>query len=139
MKMKTKKKICSGCGEEKHIWKNHEGERYCQYCWQLKQVSQKEPTKVQFKPIAPRSSKRVKLDAEYSQLRKIYLTKHPMCEAALPKCTQQATDIHHKKGRGKYLLVVNTWMAVCRTCHDWIELHPVEATDLGFRESKITD
>lgn len=62
-----------------------------------------------------------------------------MCEASLPQCTQNATDIHHKKGRGKYYLVVNTWMAVCRTCHNWIETHPIEATDLGFRESKITE
>ena len=28
-----KKKICSGCEEEKMIWKNHEGNKYCQYCW----------------------------------------------------------------------------------------------------------
>lgn len=138
--MKTKKKICSQCGEEKYIWKNHEGERYCQQCWQMiNAVKVKGNSQKIRKPLAPRSSKRVKLDNEYSQLRKIYLVKHPMCEAAMPGCTQQSTDIHHKKGRGKYLLVVDTWMSVCRTCHDWIELHPIEATDLGFRESKITE
>lgn len=137
--MKTKKKICSQCGKEKYIWKNSEGERYCQSCWHsIKYSTLGKPTSVK-KPLAPRSSKRVKLDNEYSQLRKIYLTKHPMCEASLPQCTQNATDIHHKKGRGKYYLVVNTWMAVCRTCHNWIETHPIEATDLGFRESKITE
>ena len=28
-----KLKVCSGCHEEKVIWKNHEGNKYCQYCW----------------------------------------------------------------------------------------------------------
>lgn len=136
--MKTKKKICSQCGKEKYIWKNNEGERYCQQCWHSIKYStlDNKPTSIK-KPLAPRSSKRVKLDNEYSQLRKIYLTKNPMCQAGLPGCTQQATDIHHKKGRGKFYLVVDTWMSVCRKCHHWIETHPIEATELGFRESKI--
>lgn len=137
--MKVKKKICNGCSEEKVIWKNSEGNRYCQYCWNKIKYSNVKPTFKERKPIASRSSKRINLDKEYLQLRKIYLDKFPLCTAALPMCTHNATDIHHKKGRGKYYLVVNTWMAVCRKCHMWIEEHPIEATDLGFRESKITD
>jgi hypothetical protein len=27
-------------------------------------------------------------------------------------------------------------MAVCRTCHQWIETHPIEATEKGWRVSK---
>jgi len=138
--MIAKKKICSQCAEEKVIWKNHEGGKYCQYCWNIiKFKKDPPPPKIQ-KQIPAKSKKRAKLDEIYSKLRKIYLTDHPMCEASMPgRCQANACDIHHKKGRGKWYLVVSTWMAVCRDCHQWIETHPIEATEMGFRESKITD
>lgn len=133
-------KTCNGCAEQKVIWKNHEGGKYCQYCWQaIKFKKEGFKPRIQ-KQIPAKSKKRAELDKIYSQLRKLYFVDHPMCEAALPgKCQGEACDIHHKKGRGKYYLVVDTWMAVCRECHQWIELHPPEATEMGFRESKITD
>lgn len=137
--MNAKKKVCDGCNQERMIWKNSDGYKYCQYCWSKIKHSNKETIKKIPKPIPPRSSKRINLDKEYSQLRKIYLTKNNLCQAALPTCTHDATDVHHKKGRGKHYLEVKTWMAVCRTCHQWIETHPIEATDLGFRDSKITN
>jgi hypothetical protein len=134
--MKAKLKTCVACEKEKPIWKNHEGNKYCQYCWNKRQAT--EPAK-RNTYVKKGASKIVKLEKEYTQLRKIYLTKHPLCMAALPGCQHNATDVHHKKGRGKWYLVVAKWMAVCRKCHIWIEEHPIEATDLGFRESKITD
>lgn len=137
--MTPKKKICSGCGEEKVIWKNHEGEKYCQYCWNSIKYKQDPPKPKVQKPIKPRSKKMQKLDQIYTKLREIFMRDHPQCQACLPGCMGGATDVHHKKGRGKWYLVVSTWMAVCRKCHEWIELHPVEATEMGWRESKITD
>jgi hypothetical protein len=61
-----------------------------------------------------------------------------MCQANISGlCTSQSTDIHHIKGRSNELLLeVNEWMSVCRACHQWIEMHPKEATELGFRKSK---
>jgi hypothetical protein len=47
-----------------------------------------------------------------------------------------ATDVHHKKGRGKYHLDVTTWLPVCRNCHAWIELNPIDAVELGFSDSR---
>lgn len=132
--MQKKKKMCAGCESEQYIWKNYEGQKYCQRCWNLIQLKQKT-----IKPIANKSQKQSKLDKLYSQLRKIFLTDNPNCQAALPCCQGGATDVHHKKGRGKWYLVVKTWMAVCRPCHDWIETHPIEATEMGFRESKLTN
>ena len=79
-----------------------------------------------------KSKKMQKIDAKYSQLRRIFLTDYPLCQAALPGCTSRSTDIHHKKGRGKYHNDVSTWLSVCRNCHNWIELHPIEAQELGF-------
>ena len=74
---------------------------------------------------------------EYSKLRKTWLTNHPMCQAKIYNCTLKSTDVHHKKGRGKYLLDTNTWLSVCRSCHTWIELNPKDSKDLGFSISKI--
>jgi len=138
--MKAKEKICSNCGESRVIWKNYEGEKYCKYCWGATKAAMDagKPLKPRAK-IKPKSAKQSKLDIIYSQLRKIFLTDHPVCQANLAGCTHEATDVHHKKGRGKWYLVIKTWMPLCRSCHKWIEEHPIEATELGYRESKITD
>ena len=128
--MKPKKKYCSGCDSNQYIWKNHEGNKYCKSCW-LKSNGQPLKSK-KVKPIKFKSAKMQKLDALYGKLRRVYLTKHPMCQAALPNCTKQSTDVHHKKGRGKYHNEVETWLSVCRNWHTWIEENPKEAIELGF-------
>ena len=79
-----------------------------------------------------KSSKMTALDTVYRALRFVYLIKYPMCCASLPDCTKKSTDVHHKKGRGKYHNDPTTWLSVCRTCHDWIETHPTEAIELGL-------
>ena len=68
-----------------------------------------------------------------------FLTKYPFCKAHLVGCTGTSTDVHHKAGRGKKYLQQDTWLAVCRTCHDWIEKHPVKAKELGFSESRLEE
>jgi len=83
------------------------------------------------------SSKMSRINSEYSKLRKEFLLKYPVCHAKIHKCSLHTTDVHHKKGRGKYHLDVSTWLPVCRNCHMWIETHPEDATELGFSESKI--
>jgi len=89
-------------------------------------------------PLRKRSKKRNKQEVEYSKLRLSYLESHPFCKTGLPKCTVKATDIHHIKGRtDEDLLDTTEWISVCRSCHIWIETHPIEATELGFRKSKM--
>lgn len=61
----------------------------------------------------------------YLALRKSFMRDHPLCEVG--KCTASAVDVHHKKGRGKHLNEVSTWMAVCRGCHNLIHNHPAWA------------
>jgi len=88
--------------------------------------------------LKKRSKKRSKQEAEYSKLRLAYLESYPFCKAKLPKCTIKSTDIHHMKGRvNEDLLDTTEWLSVCRSCHIWIETHPIEATELGFRKSKM--
>ena len=84
-----------------------------------------------------KSRKMQRIDAKYSKLRRVFLTNYSMCQAALPGCTQRSTDIHHKKGRGKYHNDITTWLSVCRTCHNWIELNPIDAQELGFSLKRI--
>jgi hypothetical protein len=82
-------------------------------------------------------SKKASEDLVYSKLRVDYLTRFPVCKAALPACTTVATDVHHKAGRGKYYLITTTWLPVCRKCHTWIENNPDGAKELGFSESRL--
>jgi hypothetical protein len=72
------------------------------------------------------------IDQAYTKLRKKFMEDNPMCQASLHCCSGSSTDVHHKKGRGKYHLVVDTWLSVCRACHNWIETNPTESIELGY-------
>jgi hypothetical protein len=83
------------------------------------------------------SAKLSKINFEYSQIRKVYLAEHPVCHAKIHKCSLHATDVHHKKRRGKYHLDTTTWLPVCRNCHTWIETNAADAIELGFSDKRI--
>lgn len=83
------------------------------------------------KPVKKRSAKRQRAAKEYTKLRKAYLTRLA-CEAKLPVCTGRMVEIHHSQGRGINLNNVNSWVGVCRPCHDWIHAHPSDARKLGL-------
>jgi hypothetical protein len=92
------------------------------------------------KPIPKVSGKRAKDNRKYSVLRKEFLKANPECEARLKNCRGEATDVHHRAGRiGENLLDTETWLAVCRPCHLWIESHPVASKQLGLSESRLTN
>jgi hypothetical protein len=133
--MKAKKKLCAGCDQEKYIWKKDGRLRYCKDCWFKTGVAKKRKPTV-FKPQKPmrqKSSKMSSLDSVYSMMRINYLNDYPMCQAkVVSDCMVNSTDVHHKKGRGKYHLDVTTWLSTCRQCHMWIEEHPKEAIELGL-------
>jgi hypothetical protein len=130
MKLKT----CNGCNEEKPIWKNHLGKKYCKTCWSCHNNTPK-PIVSKQKPIPKISSKKAKLDKVYSVLREQFIKQHPVCQAKLNGCTLSATDIHHKysgKNRSQYYLDSTTWMAICRNCHRWIHDNPKSAKELDY-------
>lgn len=136
--LQAKLKKCDGCSEVTTIWKREGTQKFCKQCWskQFKGLSStKKPTAK--KPMRLQSSKIVKLNAAYSILREQYLKHHPHCEAHLAGCAINACDIHHKKGRVGTLFLDDTeFLAVCRTCHGWIETHPKEAKLLNFSKSR---
>lgn len=87
------------------------------------------------------SSKRAKLNKEYSKRRKAYLTRHPYCMAQFviwPESMDivnhyRATEIHHtRKPKCKYLLDESTWLAVSAIAHRWIEDHKDIAREIGL-------
>ena len=93
-------------------------------------------TRTRIKPVSKKRQKSLRI---YTTLRKQYLQQHELCEAQLNQCSQTATDIHHKAGRiGDQLNDTSDWLAVCRSCHTWIELHPKEAKELEFSKSRIS-
>lgn len=123
------KKMCAGCNNMSYIYKNISGKKYCKSC------AYKIAPPVKIKKV---SEKKKKQDDEYSKLRKIYLDAHPFCEAKLPGCTGDATDIHHLAGRiGEKYLDVTNFIALCRSCHSYIEIHPKEAKELGFSKNRL--
>lgn len=136
MKKKIKKSgmkryICDGCKRGRQIWKNLKGKKYCKSCWSC-QKPQLKPI-VRQKPLPRRSSKKIIQDKEYSQKRRIFLELKPNCEARLPGCSLQGTQVHHKAGRiGDLYLDERYWFSVCAHCHKWITENSKESIQKGF-------
>ena len=129
MSIQAKLKKCAGCEQMKYIWKSHGKEKYCKECW----YNIEKP-----KSISPVSKKRQGEMDKYSLLRDAFITAKPRCEAKLVGCTGNSTDVHHKAGRvGENYLKIGTWLAVCRSCHRWIEDNPEAAKELGLSESRL--
>lgn len=144
--MIAKKKKCDGeCGQEAYIWKSSktEGKKYCKNCYLkhknrcVQDKASTKPTKKQYR-IPSKSSKKAKLDIAYSILREQYMKGKPLCEAHLPNiCTKVSTDIHHKAGRGIFQNDTTTWLSVCRSCHNWIEMNSDAAKEMGLSINRI--
>lgn len=97
----------------------------------------KKALKRQSKSISKFSKKMLENLKIYNILRKDYLKDHPICECGRNGCKRKSQDIHHKKGRGVYLNVVEYWLAVARVCHTWITENPKEAMVLGLTGSRL--
>ena len=109
--------------------------------------------------MKPYSSKRAAQNREYAKRRKAFLESHPWCEVWLKEhdvetadvmadgrawkegwggitwvvgIAPRSTEIHHMKGRGKYLLDESTWLAVGRENHERIEKNKKWAESMGF-------
>lgn len=84
------------------------------------------------------SVKRQLQNKEYLKLRKVFLEENPFCQAKLKNCTFEANQIHHQMGRVGLLLTDTTnFLAVCHQCHQWIELNPLKAKELGLSKSRL--
>ncbi len=107
-------------------------------------LPRKTPLKKSGKPLRrsrlkPMSKKRQRESKAYSLLRAAYLKANPSCQRILIRygnwatCPNHSVDIHHVAGRlGGNYLNTETWMAVCRSCHDWIHANPKQAREQGL-------
>lgn len=112
------------------------GGGYCKYHQFLRD---KPPKKKPAKKHIPRTTEKRRKESEiYNQLRIDFLRDHPLCEArCIGECTRYATEVHHKKGRGKYFLQIDTWLAICPACHHWVTENSREAILLGLSLSRL--
>lgn len=107
-------------------------------CRKSKPKKPRTPLKRSKKRINPTSAKQHKRISVYRTLRKQFLSAHPNCRAQLAGCSLIATDVHHMAGRiGNELFNIGTFLPVCRSCHSWIESHPIESKEKGFNLSRL--
>ena len=93
------------------------------------------------KPLRPVRPKKLKESREYREKAAAWLANHPLCQCGVACVVNWAkpTQVHHIRGRGKYLLDERYWLAVCFECHEWIHAHPREAKERGWLMSRIAN
>lgn len=76
------------------------------------------------------SSKQKSRLERYYPIRNAFMEEYKVCQI----CRNfQATDLHHRKGRRGNLLFDTEWfMALCRTCHDWVHNNIKQAKEMGW-------
>ncbi len=83
--------------------------------------------------ISAVSKKKQKDDKEYLRLRAIHLLEHRGCQIEWDDgCTRAATQIHHRKRRGKHYLNTKEFLSSCAHCHSMVEDNGKEAERRGF-------
>lgn len=132
-----KYKKCDKCGKDRVIWKSDHGKKYCKACTIILYPPKKPNTPIY--RISPVSEKRLIEKKRYDTLRKKFLSENPVCACneKLKDCTFNSTEVHHKKGRGKYYLDVSKFLAVCHNCHVWITNHDIEAIKNGWSIKRL--
>jgi hypothetical protein len=87
-----------------------------------------------WKPLRRVSKKRQRSYIEYAKLRREYLENNPVCQCC---GVNQATEVHHRRGRGIYLCDVRYFMAVDAGCHRLIEKKRTWAMNFGYSLDSI--
>jgi len=85
-------------------------------------------------PLRKVSNKRLTGLALYYVLRATFLSNNPQC-AMCQKWDD--LDLHHRRGRGKYLNDVSTFVPLCRKCHNKVHSRPKWARANGWLISKF--
>jgi hypothetical protein len=91
-----------------------------------------------FVSIAPKSPRRLREDEEYFSLVAQFKLDRPFCEvcAIRGKTPRPTKDPHHRRGRaGNLRMAIETWTAVCRECHNYIESNKAWAKEHGLIEN----
>lgn len=84
--------------------------------------------------VADRPTRQMEEEA-YQRAAAKHKREHPVCQftsAGGTRCRKPTQETHHRRGRGKWLLIVKWFMSCCRYHHRWIHEHPKEAEALGY-------
>lgn len=82
--------------------------------------------------INQQSDQRKLLNAIYSILIK-ELKPGKMCEAKIKCTSNMATQVHHKRGRRNWLLIMSKYFGYhCPACHQWATELSKEAVEIGL-------
>lgn len=130
--IKPKLKECNGCHQMKVIFKNkyEDGVKFqlCKDCVRTEYVKPTPTTK----QIKKRSDKKVLEDKLYTIVRRKYMNENPNCQVNTALCTTVGIEIHHTAGRGINTNNVDTFLTVCRECHNYIHANPKWARELKY-------
>jgi hypothetical protein len=131
--MKPSIKICEGCNHPKPLWSAKF--KLCRDCYyKLNPQTFKPRNKI--KPVSDKRQKELVL---YRRERDVFMAQNKYCQAKVSKsCTVKSTDLHHRQGRTANLRNQDTWLSVCRNCHDHIHnnLPMDEAVKLGLMQTR---
>lgn len=86
------------------------------------------------KRVRAQSTKQAQLSRKWHALRDNYLAENQRCLC----CGRKATEVHHRRGRGRFLLVREYLMSVCGPCHGTIHREPKWATAKGYMVSRLS-
>lgn len=81
------------------------------------------------------SDQRRALNAIYSIISKEIKASPAICEGwgKIEGCTKKATQIHHKRGRRGFLLIMSFYFGrLCSNCHNYCTHHSREAVEMGL-------
>lgn len=93
-------------------------------------------TKEDTKPIKKVSVKHQKALREYSKEKAVFLETIEHCQ--FPDCEVTTVELHHMAGRiGSLLSDKSNFKALCHTHHQWAELNPNEAKELGLSLDRL--
>lgn len=140
-----KLKICSICNHPAKLWKSSPA--MCKNCaMRAKNTLVQSESGLEATPfkayrtaeIKKVSTRQQKLNTAYNVQAKLYKKNNPVCKARIKCIGSPTTDVHHRRGRGQYLLDESTWLPTCRECHQWIETSPEQAKALGLSGSRLS-
>lgn len=120
--MICKLKNCDGCQTDKPIWKNHEGNKYCKYCW----AKIKKP-----KPIKKMSDHKKEDYELYKIAREQHFKDFPKCQ--FNGCVSGHIQLHHMAGRvGELLYNRKYFKSLCDKHHRFVTENPEKGIELGL-------
>jgi len=105
--------------------------------YRSRKPEKKKPEVKKRKPIPKISKSLAKERKTYRELRIEFLSKpENMFCAVYPHL--RSDQVHHSRGRGKYLNDIKTWIPTSDDGHKWIEANPKLARERGFTKSRLS-